>query len=80
MKMDAHAIEEFVQNFHAGSRRDIPITQGHDNGMSGGELPAVAWFAELFARPDGLWGAAKWTEEGKNLLTSGAFKYFSPEF
>jgi hypothetical protein len=30
-------IAEFVQNFSRGFRLDIPITAGHDNGLSGGE-------------------------------------------
>ena len=44
MKITASDISEFKQNFDAKVRLDIPITQGHDNGMSGGELPAIAWF------------------------------------
>jgi hypothetical protein len=34
-------IAEFVQNFKDRVRLDIPINAGHDNGMSGGELPAI---------------------------------------
>jgi phage I-like protein len=80
MEITASDLDEFVQNFDRGVRRDIPITQGHDNGMSGGELPAVAWFTSLRADNGRLMGGVKWTDEGKELLTNGAFKYFSPEF
>ncbi|MEK7994722.1 MAG: phage protease [Planctomycetota bacterium] len=81
MEITAADITEFVQNFARNVRLDIPITAGHDNGMSGGELPAVGWFTELIDRGDaGLYGLTKWTEEGKQLLTDGSFKYFSPEF
>jgi phage I-like protein len=81
MEITPADITEFVQNYTRGVRLDIPITQGHDNGMSGGELPAVCWFTELMDRGQaGLFGKTKWTEEGKQLLTSGTFKYFSPEF
>ncbi len=80
MKIDADDVQEFVRNFNDGIRRDIPITAGHDNGMSGGELPAVAWFTSMTAESDGLWGDVNWNDEGKELLVSGAFKYFSPEF
>lgn len=40
-------IAEFVRNFGRGVRRDIPTTQCHENGMSGGELPAIGWFTKL---------------------------------
>jgi hypothetical protein len=33
MEITPADIAEFVQNFSRGVRRDIPITQGHDNGM-----------------------------------------------
>jgi phage I-like protein len=81
MEITSADIARFVENFKAKVRLDLPITAGHDNGMSGGELNAIGWFTELIDRGvNGLWGAVKWTEEGKNLLIEGAFKYFSPEF
>ncbi len=40
MEINSADIAEFVKNFKANVRNDLPITQGHDNGMSGGELPA----------------------------------------
>lgn len=81
MKITQDDIAEFVENFNKGIRKDLPITAGHDNGMSGGELPAVGWFVELIHRGgNGLYAAVKWTEEGMKLLREGAFKYFSPEF
>lgn len=73
-------ISEIVNNFNAKVRLDLPITAGHDNGMSGGELPAIGWFRTLIDRGiRGLYGTVEWTEEGKKLLADGAFKYFSPE-
>lgn len=81
MEITPTNISEFVQNFNAGIRRDLPITAGHDNGMSGGELPAIGWFKELINRgQEGLYAKVEWTDEGKGLLKDGAFKYFSPEF
>jgi hypothetical protein len=41
MEITTAHIAEFAKNFKDKVRRDIPITQGHDNGMSGGELPAI---------------------------------------
>ena len=81
MEITSAHIGEFVQNFKDKVRLKIPITQGHDNGMSGGELPAIGWFDELIDRGvKGLYAVVSWTEEGKRLLREGAFKYFSPEF
>lgn len=81
MEITTADIAEFVRNFKDKVRRDLPITAGHDNGMNGGELPAVGWFTELEDRGvNGLWAYVEWLEEGKKLLQERAFKYFSPEF
>src|SRR5215204_2940530 len=81
MEITTAHIAEFVKNFKAKVRRDIPITAGHDNGMGGGELPAIGWFTDVVDRGvNGLWAGVKWTEEGVQLLEQRAFKYFSPEF
>lgn len=73
-------IAELKRNFDNGARKDIPITAGHDNGMSGGELPAVGWFTGITDRGvKGLYGFVKWTQEGRRLLAEKAFKYFSAE-
>lgn len=81
MEITTADIKEFIANFKAKVRRDIPITAGHDNGMSGGELPAIGWFKELYDRGvNGLYAVVEWTDEGKQYLSEGAFKYFSPEF
>lgn len=74
-------IAEFKENFDRGLRKGIPITEGHDNGMSGGELPAIGWFTELIDRgANGLFAIVEWTDKGKTLLAEKAFKFFSPEF
>lgn len=81
MEITSADVAEFVRNFKDKVRRDLPITAGHDNGMNGGELPAVGWFRELIDRGvNGLYAVIEWTEEGKRLLGARAFKYFSPEF
>src|SRR5215210_7554809 len=81
MEITTSHIAEFVRNFTDKVRRDIPITAGHDNGMGGGELPAIGWFTDVVDRGvNGLWAGVKWTEEGVQLLEQRAFKYFSPEF
>src|SRR4051812_32904319 len=70
MEITPGDIAQFVENFKTGPRNDIPITAGHDNGMSGGELPAIGWFKELYDRGvNGLWAVVEWTEQGKQLLS-----------
>ena len=81
MEITSADIAEFVKNFKDKVRLDLRITAGHDNGMSGGELPAIGWFKELYDRGvKGLWAYVEWTSEGEKLLSDRAFKYFSPEF
>lgn len=71
-------ITQFKQNFDAGLRKGIPITEGHE---SFDEKPAVGWFKSLVDKgSDGLWANVEWTEQGITLLTNKAYKYFSPEF
>jgi len=79
MKIDAAAIQQFISNYKAGIRKDLRVTAGHDNGMSGGELPALGWFTDLYARADGLWAKMDWTPEGKEAIENRSYKYFSPE-
>lgn len=78
--IDTDTIKELVRNFREGVRKDIPITAGHDNGMSGGELPAVGWFKDVVDKGvQGLYAFVEWTAEGNRLLRDKAFKYFSAE-
>jgi phage I-like protein len=81
MKIAPADIAEMKKNFDDGVRLDVPITAGHDNGMSGGELPAVAWFTELIDKGyEGLWAKVQFNERGKAHLLGREFKYFSAEF
>ena len=43
MEITTPHIAEFVKNLNVKERLNLPITVGHDNGMSGGELPAIGW-------------------------------------
>lgn len=77
MSINYADIREFQANFNAGIRKGVFITAGHE-GFE--ELPAVAWITEVEARDDGLWGMVDWNNEGRELLSDKAFKFFSPEF
>lgn len=81
MEISSADIAEFVRNFKDGVRNDLPITAGHDNGMSGGELPAVGWYKDLIDRGvKGLYAVVEWNPEGERLLRERSYKYFSSEF
>jgi len=77
IKITNRDIKQFVENFKAKVRRDIPITEGHE---VSDEKPAIGWFKKLTAKEGGLWAKVEWTEEGKELLSKKKYKYFSPEF
>jgi len=79
IKISEKDIDDFVKNFDSKVRRDIAITEGHPVGED--EKPAIGWFRQLLNKGrDGLWAVVEWTEKGKKLLASKAYKYFSPEF
>jgi len=79
IKISEKDVGQFIKNFDSEVRKDIPITEGHSVG--GEEKPAIGWFKQLISKGrDGLWAVIDWTEEGKQLLKSKAYKYFSPEF
>ena len=78
MKISELDLAEFVRNFDAGIRKDLPIKEGHEV-MD--EKPAIGWFKKLINKgSEGLWATVEWTEKGKELLSQKAYKYFSPEF
>lgn len=79
-EITSETVAEMVRNFNAKVRKGVYITAGHDNGMNGGELPAVGWFKELTDHGvNGLYGYVDWNDEGKRLLADKQFKYFSAE-
>jgi phage I-like protein len=73
-------IDKFVQNFNDKTRKiDIAVDQEHKP-----DLGAAGWFRELKkVVEDGitkLKAKVEWTAMGKDLLSNGIYKYFSPEF
>jgi phage I-like protein len=71
-------VRAFVDNFNNGIRKPkLPITAGHD---SFEEHKAIGWMIELQEGVNGLYAKVEWTDDGKDLLLKGSFKYFSPEW
>ncbi len=67
--------EDMVANWEAKvlGERDPYIDTDHDGGGANG------WVTGLEARENGLYAKIKWTEQGKELLKKGIYKYFSAE-
>jgi hypothetical protein len=78
-------LREYVQNFAddvrpSSSTAGLPIDAEHDT--DGG---AYGWIKSLSVKPndqggESLWGHVEWTDLGKQALTGGVYKFFSPEF
>jgi len=69
-------IEQMVDNWRnrVMGNREPYIDTDHDGGAANG------WIKELEAREDGLYAKIEWTEHGRELITSGQYRYFSAEF
>ncbi|MPZ57609.1 MAG: hypothetical protein GEU91_14140 [Rhizobiales bacterium] len=61
----------------------LPIDECHATDLAaphGQPAPARGWIVALNARPDGLFAQVEWTEEGRELVGSGAYRGISPVF
>lgn len=73
-------ISEAVMNFDAGVRKGVPVNVEHGTDIVYGGK-AVGWISRLIDRGmEGLWAVIDWTQEGIDLITSGAYAFVSPEY
>lgn len=59
----------------------LVIDENHSTDLAapkGLPAPAVGWVVELQARADGIWGKVEWTEDGRRLVSSRAYRGLSP--
>jgi len=59
----------------------LPLDQDHATDLAapdGRPSPARGWIVELQERADGLWGKVEWTDEGRGLVESRAYRMISP--
>jgi hypothetical protein len=86
-RVDRGAAERMAAQFESWSGRlgrlfgGVPIYVGHpDTALSSdaADRRAYGWVLELQAREDGLYGRAKWSDAGLELLRNGHFKFLSP--
>ena len=63
---------------------DIPVDIEHATelrGPQGFPAPAVGWITDLVVDQNGgIVGSVNWTEEGKELIASRKYRYFSPAY
>lgn len=69
-------LSRFKENFDRKVRGvDIAMDIAHEP-----DKGSVAWFKELKVEADKLMAKVDWTDEGAQLIKSGKYRYFSPEF
>ena len=86
-RVDRDAAESMVAAFESflgkASRLfgGVPFYAGHPDLPGAGEQAdrkAYGWITKLEARADGLYGLAKWSDAGRELLRQAHYKYLSP--
>lgn len=76
IKVDAKVLKEVKQNFDNNERGiELAVDENHE-----GNHKALAWYRKLTIKgKDALFATVELTKKGAELLTEGAYKYFSPE-
>ena len=72
--------EKIIEAFQA-NKAPLPIDIEHATEVkatNGEPAPAVGWMEELENRGGAIWARVDWTEEGKKLIGSRAYRFLSP--
>ncbi|AZV77940.1 hypothetical protein EBB79_08545 [Parasedimentitalea marina] len=72
--------EKIIADSFAFAER-LPIDENHAIDLAapkGLPAPARGWIVEMQARTDGIWGKVEWSDEGRSLLTTRAYRNLSP--
>ncbi|KXF92128.1 phage protease [Phaeobacter inhibens] len=72
--------EQIIANSFNGRER-LPIDENHATDLAaprGMPAPARGWITAMQARADGIWGKVEWTDEGRDLVASRAYREISP--
>lgn len=75
-------IPAIIAAFEANAA-DLPVDIEHateTRPKQGLDAPAVGWIKELQERAGAIWGRVEWTEQGRDWVTSKAYRYLSPAF
>ena len=74
-------LDRAVANFASEQRRGAEIPVDYDHSFAeGGGSKAAGWFTELVRRGRALWARVSWTPDAAEMIASGEYRYFSPEF
>jgi len=74
--VDESVLDDVVQNFKSNARGiDLAVDENHEP-----DHKALAWFRDVYKQgKDALFAKLELTKKGAELLSEGAYKYFSPE-
>lgn len=76
IRITRETLHRMKENFDAKVRgTDLAVDISHNP-----DAGAVGWFKELRLEGDKLMALVAWTDEGAELVRSGKYRYFSPEF
>ncbi len=59
----------------------LPVDENHATDLAaprGEPAPAHGWITAMEARSDGIWGRVEWTDSGRDLVASRAYRGISP--
>ncbi len=76
VKVTEKTLQDVVTNFEERKRGiDLAVDENHEPNHK-----ALGWFKDLYVKgKDALFASIELTKKGADLLTEGAYKYFSPE-
>jgi NACalpha-BTF3-like transcription factor len=76
IKVDPTVLKDVKKNFDSNERGiELAVDENHE-----GNHKALAWYRKLTLKgKDALFATVELTKKGAELLTEGAYKYFSPE-
>lgn len=80
IELTSDKLQKFVDNFKAKVRgTDLDIDYDHKMDPAKGRK-AAGWIQDLKVQPSGLFGLVKWTDEAKEAIKRGEYRYLSADF
>ncbi len=74
-------LEEMVANFENAPQKERVVDYNHASELTcaaAEEGKAAGWIKELFIEDDGLWAVVEWTNQARNYIKEGEYRYLSP--
>ncbi len=80
--IDERALHSIVQRFRQEAARPnftgLLVDFEHFSYDPGKSSEAAGWIQDLDGRPDGLWGAIRWSDVGESAIRNGRYRLVSP--